>query len=449
MNFSLAFLARGASWTVGAFVAGQGVRFAANVALTRMLSPEIFGLMMVINSIRTGIELTLDAGIGQNIVRNPSGEDPVFYNTAWTLQILRGIFLTVVGIAAALPLAHLFELPILSVVLPVASLQFLISGLNSVSRFLVRRRVQFVRSNLFELAVQFGGTAILLSVVYVSPDVWGVIWGGLGSVALMAAGSYLLVPGMTYSLKLNRAYLARIVSFGKWIYLSSIIYFLSMHFDRLYLAKLIPLEQLGVYGLARAMADIVNGLSGRLGDMIVFPLIASAQSMDRSDLRGNVQRKRLLLLSIAAACLAIAAAVVDIPFRLIFDERYHAAGEMVSIFLLGSWFTVLCVTAEASLLGLGRPVYSTGANALKFCYLIVAIPLTVPFGVLAIVAAVAVGDVVKFSLIAMGSVRERFSFLAHDALLTAAMIGLFVLLQILRSGAGLGTSISIFSTILP
>ena len=80
---------RGALWTVGGFGAGQVIRFVSNIILTRLLVPQLFGLMAIVNTVRMGIELISDLGIGQNMIYSPNASDPEYYNTAWTLQIIR------------------------------------------------------------------------------------------------------------------------------------------------------------------------------------------------------------------------------------------------------------------------------------------------------------------------------------------------------------------------
>ena len=63
----------------------QVLRLVNNVILARLLAPPILGLMAVVNSIRTGVELLSDVGIMQNIISNSRGEEPDFYDTAWTI----------------------------------------------------------------------------------------------------------------------------------------------------------------------------------------------------------------------------------------------------------------------------------------------------------------------------------------------------------------------------
>ena len=80
-------------WATGSFGLVQVLRFANNVILARLLSPPLFGLMLIVNSIKTGVELISDVGINQNIISNKAGHTPDFYDTAWTLKVIRGVAL--------------------------------------------------------------------------------------------------------------------------------------------------------------------------------------------------------------------------------------------------------------------------------------------------------------------------------------------------------------------
>ena len=84
-------LSKKIGWTVGTFGLIQLIRFAINIVLTRLLAPELFGTMLIVNSLRTGIDLVLDVGIGQSIIQNKFGEHPSFYVTAWSIQLVRGM----------------------------------------------------------------------------------------------------------------------------------------------------------------------------------------------------------------------------------------------------------------------------------------------------------------------------------------------------------------------
>ena len=96
-------------WTTLGYGGVQGLRLLNNIILTRLLAPPIFGLMALINAIRTGVELLSDVGIVQNIVSNPRGAEPDFQDTAWTLQVIRGFLLAIACLVLAAPLGAFFN----------------------------------------------------------------------------------------------------------------------------------------------------------------------------------------------------------------------------------------------------------------------------------------------------------------------------------------------------
>src|SRR5229473_8211863 len=118
MTISTRFLLNGTVWTIGGYGLSTAIRTATNIVLARLLAPEIFGTMLIVYTLRMGIELISDVGINQNIVYNKNADNPEFYNTAWSLQLLRSIALWLIFAAAAVPLARFYQSPILAVAVP-------------------------------------------------------------------------------------------------------------------------------------------------------------------------------------------------------------------------------------------------------------------------------------------------------------------------------------------
>ncbi|HZJ69863.1 MAG TPA: oligosaccharide flippase family protein, partial [Planctomycetota bacterium] len=96
---------RSATWSILAHGGSQLLRFASNIVLARLLFPEAFGLMAIVNALLQGLHLFSDIGIGPSIIQNARGNDPAFLNTAWTVQVVRGTVLWLVACAIALPAA--------------------------------------------------------------------------------------------------------------------------------------------------------------------------------------------------------------------------------------------------------------------------------------------------------------------------------------------------------
>ena len=69
------------------------MRLISNLILTRLLVPELFGLMALVNTFIQGLFLFSDVGIATSIIRSPRGDDPVFLNT-WKHKHCVQVFVT-------------------------------------------------------------------------------------------------------------------------------------------------------------------------------------------------------------------------------------------------------------------------------------------------------------------------------------------------------------------
>jgi O-antigen/teichoic acid export membrane protein len=441
MKIARGALFSGAVWTVGAYGAGQALRLVTSVALARLLAPQLFGIMVIVYSLGTGMALISDVGLGQNIVYNKNAADPDFYDTAWSVQLVRGVVLWVGFCVAALPVSRIYDLPILAQIMPVFGLAFPLGGAQSLSRAFLQKRLQFARLNAFEISTAAVGAGAQVFLAYLAPTVWALVFGWLISIAVATIGSYFLLPDLRHRFHISKAYIRQILSFGKWIFAASVIYFLSSNFDRLYLAKVIPLELLGIYGIARALSEPLSALVMRLGNSVLFPFIASHSHVLRSELRAQLAPIRARFLLLTALGYSLFAASADLVVGILYDQRYHAAGWMLSILIIGAWFTVLSNLNESTLLGLGKPSYSAAANSAKFAFLLIGLILGVAqFGILGAVFVIAASDLFRYVPIFVGQRRERFSFGRQDLMVTLVVFGMLGLWEWLRWQLGFGIS---------
>jgi O-antigen/teichoic acid export membrane protein len=445
MTISRILLLKGAIWTVVAFGITQFLRLTTNVILARLLAPELFGIMQVVYSLRTGVELISDVGISQNIVYNKDANEPDFYNTAWSVQLIRSVLLWFVFSAAAVPAARFYHSPILVTIIPIAAFAIVLGGLSSTSRFLLQKRMKYGTLTTFDAAVALVSSAGQVVWAYFNPTIWALVLGPFVGLAALTIGSHFIMPGVRQRFYISRRYVAQILSFGKWIFASSIIYFLSTNFDRLYLAKTIPLALLGVYGIARTLSELSSTIVLQLGSGVIFPFVASHSHMPRTELRAQLAPIRLKFLLAAGVGFSLFAATADLAIGLLYDQRYRAASWMLPILIIGSWFSILSNLNESTLLGLGRPNYSFLANGGKFAFLLIGLTLSVAYyGVPGGVMAVAGSDLCRYVPILFGQVRERFSFGRQDLLATLAVFALIALWEWLRWLSGFGTSFDTF-----
>lgn len=433
-------------WTTLGYGVVQFLRLLNNVILARLLAPQILGLMAIVNAIRTGVELLSDVGILQNIVSNQQGDQPQFYNTAWTMQALRGILLAAVCLLLAVPLARFFNYPELGAILPVASLFFIFTGFDSTARGLAQKQLKVARVSLFEIGTVFVALVAQVVLALMTPTVWALVVGGVINGAVTLIASFLFIPGIRHRIMIDPDSARQLLRFGRWVFLSSIVYFFAMNFDRLYFAKQISLSQLGVYGIARSLADIISLFVMRAGSYVLYPTVAAA-GLASVDLRHRLLKGRRTLLAAAAVAVGLFLGLAPAIVLILYDPRYSEAAVILPVLCVGVWFGILTSTNDSILMGLSRPAYPALSNTAKLATYLIAAPLAFYFsGFLAAVAVISAGEIVKYVALWTLSHKEHLHFGRDDLVLTLVFAFTAVvsseLTYLARWGGGLRPAVS-------
>src|SRR3954468_21140352 len=114
---------RGGVWTITGYILTQILRVSATLVLARhFLGPESFGIVGLVSVFVAGLSMFSELGIVANVVQHVHGDDPDFLNTAFSVQALRGLAISVVALAAAYPVSRFYHQPELLPLLGVAGL---------------------------------------------------------------------------------------------------------------------------------------------------------------------------------------------------------------------------------------------------------------------------------------------------------------------------------------
>lgn len=344
---------RGSIWSFIDFGGSQGLRLISNLLLTRLLVPEAFGLMTLSSVIIVGLALFSDTGIRPLIVQNDRGDDPDFLNTAWTVQVIRGVILSAVVFAIAAPVAELYGQPQLAQILPVAGLALMIDGMNPTAVHTVSRHLALGRYIRIKLGAQAIGLVMLAVLAWQLQSVWALVMGNLITALITTFGYHLFLPGRKNRFKLERDAAKQIFSFGKWIFLSTVAGFVVNQGDRAVLGFYVSLEMLGIYNIGYFLASVPVLLNFALQQAVMMPLYRMKPPMESDQNRKALFRARRL---IALSMLAVAAllAVIGPPLvKFLYDPRYAEAGAMITLFSLSVVPMVCLNTVGAALIGVG------------------------------------------------------------------------------------------------
>lgn len=420
---------RATFWSILEFGSGMGLRVVSSLVLTRLLLPAYFGEITLVMTLIIGITLLSDIGLAPSVVQSPRGDDPVFLNTAWTIQWIRGIILWLVALAITWPMAAFYRNPQLKLLLPVLAFSTLINGFNSTNLLTLNRHLGVRR--LFAI----DGSAAVISLVvtliwaYYWPSVWAIVAGqlALNLYRLLLSHIPAVTPGIRNSFCWDSTSVDSIVHFGKWIMVGTAFYFFASQADRLILGKLVSLTLLGIYGIAYQISDIPRAVISALSNRVLYPFASKMIHLPMDEFRQKFLRYRFFILLAGCCLLSIMVIWGDLLILKLYDYRYHEAAWMIPIFGLGLWQTILYQTTYPVLLSLGKSKYSAMGNAPYCIAIVVGVPLAFHFfGMKGAVAAVAAGDFPFYVVNQIGATRAGIRPFRQDLQMTALFI--FILL---------------------
>lgn len=356
---------RASVYTLAAYGLSQGIRLSSNLILTRLLVPDMFGVMAIALVLITGLALFSDIGLSQIVVQHRQGAEARFSDTVWSLQTLRGLAIGIVVLALAcllhcastlgwVPAGSVYANPLLPLIVGVLALSPIVGGLESTKAALARRELAVGSVARLELGSQLIGSICTIGLAVVSQSIWALVAGAIASVTARTVMSHTTLPGAANRWHWDLPTIREILRFGKWIVLSSILGFLAMNSDRLLLGALVDSDSLGLYAIALLILGAIQSALSKLGSGVALPLFSEVARNDASNLRNVYYRARAPLdaaLLFAAGLLFSGGTAI---IHALYDNRYGGAGpilEVVGLCLIASRYELV----DQCFLALGKP----------------------------------------------------------------------------------------------
>jgi len=398
-------------WTILVTAFIQITRLLTSLVMTRLLAPDAFGVMAIAIVVNTGLTLFSDVGLYQSVVRSSRGNDPLFLNTLWMIQIARGFFIWALALIIALVLYLLQSVdfatptstyghPSLPYVIAVVGFTAVIAGLESTKVAIAKRELAIGKLSRVEILGNITAVTVTVGWGLLEPTIWALVGGWIAGALTRTILTYIMLDGMPNRPHWDSAAFQEIFHYGKWIALSSMLGFMLMNGDRILLGGLVTPEILGLYAIAFSLISVAQQTSSRLMTSVVFPALSEVIRNRPANLKSAYYRMKVPLdsafLLASGGLFSMGPLVVD----WLYDPRYSGAGEILQILAL-TLFTARYEISEQCYLALGKPRLLTILNTIRVAVLYALIPAGfAAFGLYGAIWAVVVGlgSAIPFSL---------------------------------------------------
>lgn len=322
---------------------GQILRFIGNLVLTRLLFPEAFGTMAIVNSVCYGLTVFTQIGLTHNTIYHKEGDKPDFLMTVWTIGIYRGFLLFFLTFLASAPVAKFYNQPILVELLPFVGLSSVFSGASSINAQLLARE----RRRGPVVVMEVGIYAVVMIVAAIFAYFYRSIWV-LASIPVISSlvtciASHFYFKGYSHRLVLDKRYTKEIFTFGKWIVISLMFVFITKESRLLVAGKVISAADLGVFSVAYRIVGFPSEMLGSFGSNYLFPLYAKfiRDGTYSSQLLRKIQILKLLSCIALGGIYILTAIFGEVIISFLYDPRYADAGGILGILAMSYLPTIV------------------------------------------------------------------------------------------------------------
>jgi lipopolysaccharide exporter len=387
--------------------------------LGRLLTPNDFGLVAIATVAITTVMFATETGMTNALVQ-ATRRDREHYDVAWTIGLLRGVFVCSVLYLAAPYVARLFGDERAAALVRMMAFVPLLNSINSPRMADLMRELKF--SRLATIAILAVVVEMSLSIGLAAASFGGaaIIIGKLAGAATTTLMSYVVAP-YAPRFRSNYASARQLIAFGRWLFAIGLTGVIADFFTKVLVSRKLSVAGLGVFSLGDRLAETPYMMAHESIGAVAFPLYARLKS-DPPRLESAVQAHLTGLLFVLMPATALIIGLADPLEKRVLGEAWVGASPVIVLLTFAyaceaSWNVVYFLLQS---LGWGGRLFA--AELTQYIVLITAVSLlTGPFGLIGIGAARVLTAIVV-SLAGYKAAPPMFGTILRRTLRTAVAI---------------------------
>jgi len=328
--------ARGAGWVLAWRLGMRALGLISTLVLVRLIAPADFGIIALASGFSQTIDGMLSFGTEEIVIREPN-PDRRFYDTAFTLNLIRGLFVSVVVAALAFPAANFFSDARLGPVLLLVACLPALDGCANIGAVDFRRNFAFKSEFALMVLPKACGIVAAIGAAVLTRSYVAMLVGMGVNRSMRVVMTYAMHP---YRPRLCLQSWRKLAGYSAWTWVLSMAILLRERCDSFVVGRVINSSAVGFYTIANEIAALPT-------TELIEPLGRAAFSGFTAGHRGRIDLASTYLRLIACTAVlalptgmglsSIAAPLVALAF----GNGWDAAIPALRILALG--FTALTI----------------------------------------------------------------------------------------------------------
>ncbi len=369
------------------------LRIGSSMIVTRLLSPEAYGVIGIVTSISYILIMISDMGLRAYVIRHAHAGDELM-QSVWTVRFIRNVAIFAIMFIGGGFFASLYKAPEIALAIRVCAVPFLIDACSSLGSHTTERERRVVRLTVIEFSRFFLVTLSTIIAAYFLRNYWAIVISMFVGSFFSLAISYTLLKGPPVRFRLEPEHVRDLWGFWRIIIPSSVITLILTQTNTVVMARFFPIEELGKFTIAITLSTAVQGVLSEYVMRVFFPRFAEANriSVEKSkSIYYSVRRRVMLFFAFGIGGLIGGG---ELLVRILYNDEYLGTGIYLSLLCLVPLARLSTMSAEQAIITRGFIRVALNANIIRLAWIAVAGPLAYIYaGPLALIAAFCLAEV--------------------------------------------------------
>lgn len=383
----------GVLWSAIDKFAVQAGQFIIGIVLARLLMPKDFGLIGMLSIFIAISQSFIDSGMGSGLIQKRNRTD-VDFSTVFVFNFFVSLFFYIVLYITAPYIADFYNAPQLVSITRVLSLNIVINSLAIVQRSKLTINIDFkTHAKVNVIRVVVGGLSALI-LAFLGWGVWALV-------AQNIIGSFAAVVSIWYlsrwkpSLRFSKESFKSLFSYGSKLLIAGIYAQTLNNVYNIAIGKAYSSSELGHYTRAKSFAELSAGTVSSILQQVTFPILASLQG-DRKRMVSVYSRLIRMTAFFIFPIMTLLSLLADPLVRVLLGENW------IPVIVLLQWTSFARIVTPISAVNMnilnavGRSDLFLKVDLSKLPIIVIAMLITIPLGVKAIVIGSVVTSAISF-----------------------------------------------------
>ena len=269
-------VAGGLFWSYGERIMAQLVSLVVSIVLARLLEPENYGVISIVMIFITFCDAIVSGGFGNAIVQKKDA-DELDVNTMLCCSVATSFLLYLIIFCAAPFIADFYEMDIIRSILRVLGLRLLISGVNSIQRAWIQKRMLFKR---FFMSTSFGtiiSAIVGIVMAYIGMGAWALVAQYLTN-SFIDTTVLLITNDWKPRLQFSWVRAKNMLSYGWKVLVTTVVYTIEGDLRSLIIGKKFGSADLAYYDQGKKFPNLlVTNINTSISN-VMFPVLSENQN---------------------------------------------------------------------------------------------------------------------------------------------------------------------------